>query len=155
MSEKYQIDVTCIQGHRIHHPDKTVKHKDLGNGWVIITSSEEKAENKAAIRGVGILVKPRAFGSVLNVESVSPRISVATFNGGHKTTIVSCYNLISYSYETDTVKFYGILHDVIHQLPKHNVIIIAGDMNSQVASENIAGFSSHDKTNRNDNCFWI
>ena len=54
MSEKYQIDVTCIQEHRIHHPEETVKHQDLGNGWTIITSSAEKAENNATIRGVGV-----------------------------------------------------------------------------------------------------
>ena len=43
-----------------------------------------------------------------------------------------------------------MLQDVIRQLPKHNVIIIIpGDMNSQVGSEDMVGFSSHDKTNRN------
>ena len=31
------------------------------------------------------------------------------------------------------------------QLPKHNVIIIAGDMNSKVGSEDIVGFSYYDK----------
>ena len=44
MREKYQIDVTCIQVHRIHHPEETVKHQNLGNGWMIIKSSAEKAE---------------------------------------------------------------------------------------------------------------
>ena len=58
ISEKYQIDITCIQEHRIHHPKETVKHQDLGNVWMIITSSAETAENNATIRGIGIFGKP-------------------------------------------------------------------------------------------------
>ena len=53
MSGKYQINVTCNQEHRIHHPEEKVKHHDLGNVWIIIASSAEKA-----IRGVGMFVSP-------------------------------------------------------------------------------------------------
>ena len=60
MSDKYQSDVTCIQEHRIHHPEKNGKAQDLGNGWMDITSSAEKAEKNATMRGVGILVSSRA-----------------------------------------------------------------------------------------------
>ena len=62
MSKKYQIDVICIQEDRIHHTEETVDHQDLGNGWMIITSSAEKAKNEATIRGVGIyLGKPSSI----------------------------------------------------------------------------------------------
>ena len=61
MSEKYQIDVTCIQKHRIHHPDETLRHRALGKGWMIIPSMVEKADNNIAIRGVGMLVSLRAY----------------------------------------------------------------------------------------------
>ena len=47
-----------------------------------------------------------------------------------------------------------MLQDVIRQLPKHNVIVIAGDMNTQVGSEDIVGFSFHDNTNRKGNLLW-
>ena len=68
MSEKYQIDVTCIQEHRIHHPEETVKHEDLDNGWMIIISSAEKAENNAPIRWVGMLVSSRAHESLSTLK---------------------------------------------------------------------------------------
>ena len=42
-----------------------------------------------------------------------------------------------------------MLQDVIRQLPKHNFVIIAGDVNAQVGSEDIVGFSFHDTINRN------
>ena len=104
MSEKYQIDVTCSHEHRIHHPEETVSHQALGNGWMIITSSVEKAENDATIRGVGMLVSPRAYGCLLNVESVSLRNMVTTFNRNPKTT-----SLTSCSDETEAVELYSML----------------------------------------------
>ena len=55
LSKKYQTDSTCIQEYRINHPEETVKHEDLGNSWMIITSSAKKVENTATIRGVDIL----------------------------------------------------------------------------------------------------
>ena len=100
---------------------------------------------------LGILVSPRAYGSLLNVESVSPRIVVATFNENPKTTFVSCYSPTDCSDEIEAVQVYSILQDVVRQLPKHNVIIIAGDMNVHVGPEDIVDFSFHDKTNRNGN----
>ena len=74
---------------------------------------------------------------------------LATFNGNPKTTIISCYSPTNYSDKTEAVDFYSMLQDAIRQLSKHNVIIIAGDMNAQVGSADIVGFSFHDKTNRN------
>ena len=132
MSEKYQIDVTCIQEHKIHHPEETVRHQDLGNGWMISTSSAKKAQSNATLRGEGMLVDPRAYGSLLNVKSVSLRMMVATFYGNPKTTIFSCYSPTNFSDEKEVVEFYSMLQDVIRQLPKHNVIITAGDLNTQV-----------------------
>ena len=148
MWEKYPTDGTCIQEHRIHRPEETARHQDPSNGWIIITSSAEKAENTATVRGVGMLVSPRAYGSLLNVELISPRIMVATFNGHPKTTIVSCYSPTNCSDEIKAVEIYSMLQDAIRQLPKHNVIT-AENMNAPVGSEHIVGFSFHDTMNTN------
>ena len=90
------------------------------------------------------------YGSLLNAESVCPRIMVATFNGNPKTTINSCYSPTSRSDKIEAVGVYRKLQNVIRHLPNHD-IIIAGDMNAQVRSEDIVGFSFYDKTNRNGN----
>ena len=89
-----------------------------------------------------------AYGSLLNVKSVSPRSLVATVNGNPKTTIISRYNSTNCSDKIEAVDFYSILQDFIRQLPKHIVIIVAGNMNAQVGSEDVFGISFHDKTNR-------
>ena len=109
MSQKYQFDVTCIQEHRIDHSEDTVKHQDLGSGWMIITSSAEKAENNATIRGAAMLVSPRAYKSLFKVESLSPRMMVATFNGNPQTTFIYCYSSTICSDEIEAVEFYRML----------------------------------------------
>ena len=76
---------------------------------------------------------------------------VATFKGNPKTTIVSCYSLTNCSDKIWAIEFQSMSQGVIRQLPKHNVITIAGDMNEQVESEDIVGFSFQDYKNRNGN----
>ena len=149
MSEKYQVDVTCIQEHRIYHPEDKIQHHNMEKGWMLITSSAEKGSNNATIRGVGILLSPQAYSTLLHVESVSARIMVATFNGYPKTTIIACYSPTNCSEEAEASDFYIGLQDSIRQVPKHNVIIVAGDMNAQVGIQDTKGSSFHDQTNRN------
>ena len=49
----------------------------------------------SATRGIGQLVSSRAYSSLSNIESISPRIMMATFNGNPNTTIISCYSPIN------------------------------------------------------------
>ena len=149
MSEMFKVDVTSIQEHRIYHPDEKIQHHDMGKGWMLITSSAEKADNNATIRGVGILLSPQAYGTLLNVESINTRIMVATFNGNPKTTFVACYSPTNVSEEIQAQEFYTQLQDTIRKIPKHNVTIVAGDMNAQVGIQDTKGRSFHEETNRN------
>ena len=43
-------DIICIQEHRIYH-DESIRHQNMGKGWMLITSSAEKAVNNATVRG--------------------------------------------------------------------------------------------------------
>ena len=99
LSEKYGTDITCIQEHKIYHPGKNMKYHNMGNGWTLVTSSAEKACNNLTIRGIGMFLSPMAYWSLLNVESISSRIMIATFNGNPKAAVVSCYSSTSISEE--------------------------------------------------------
>ena len=57
---------------------------------------------------------------------------VATFNGNPSATIISSYSPTNYSEETDLIDFYNDLCCLFHSIPKHNVLVISGDMNSQI-----------------------
>lgn len=62
LAEHYKIGIVCFQEHRIYHKDyHKIIYKEMGKGWVLITSSAEKASNNATIRGVGMLLSPKAY----------------------------------------------------------------------------------------------
>ena len=56
LSEKYGIDVTCIQEHKIYHPGENMKYHNMSNRWTLVTSSAEKACNNANIGGIGMFL---------------------------------------------------------------------------------------------------
>ena len=74
---------------------------------------------------------------------------VATFNGNHRTTIISCYSPTNVSEETELVAFYDELSSLVRSIPKHNVPVIGGDMNAQIGKNGNNKYSLHDTSNRN------
>ena len=60
---------------------------------------------------------------------------VAKFNGNTCTAIVSCYSPTNASEETDFITFYNELSSLIRCILKHKVLIIGGDMNTQIGKD--------------------
>ena len=56
----------------------------------------------------------------------------ATFNGNPRATIISWYNPTNVSEETELAAFYDELSSLVRSIPKHNVLVIGGDMNAQI-----------------------
>ena len=54
----------------------------------------------------------------------------ATFNGNPRATIISCYSPTNVSEETELVTFYDELSSLVCSIPKHNMLVIGGDMNA-------------------------
>ena len=126
-----------------------MKYHNMGNGWTLVTSSAEKTCNNATIRGIGMFLSPKVYRSLPNVESISSRIMIATFNGNPKATVVSCYSSTNCSVEEEAQELYVQLTELIKQVPKHNVLLIGGDMNVKIGTEDCKGDSLHINTNRN------
>ena len=57
---------------------------------------------------------------------------VAIFNSNPSATIISCYSPTNVSEETDLIAFYDELSSLVRSIPKHNVLVISGDMNAQI-----------------------
>ena len=74
---------------------------------------------------------------------------VATFNGNPSTTIISCDSPTNVSEETDLIAFYNELSSLVRCIPKHNILIIGGDMNAQIGKNVSNEFSQHNSFNRN------
>ena len=74
---------------------------------------------------------------------------VATFNGTPSATIISCYSPTNVSKETDLIAFYNELSSLVCSIPKHNILVIGGDMNVQIDKNVNHKFSLHSSSNRN------
>ena len=58
------------------------------------------------------------------------------FNGNFSTTIVSWYSPTNGSDKIDIITFYNELSSFVRRIPKHNDLIIDGDMNAQITKCN-------------------
>ena len=52
----------------MHNED--IKYHDAGNGWTLATVSAWKNSANATVRGVGILIGPRALKSLNSIERI-------------------------------------------------------------------------------------
>ena len=125
----HNIDIIYIQEHRYTH-SKDIKHHDTGNGWTLATAWKNSVN--ATIGGVGMLIGPWALKSLNSIEKIQPKIMVATFNGNPSATIISCYSPTNVSEETELITFYNELSSFVCSIPKHNILIIGGNMNAQI-----------------------
>ena len=69
----------------------------------------------------------------------------ATFNGNPRATVIST----NVSEETELVAFYDELSSLVRSIPKHNVLVIGGDMNAQIGKNENNKYSLHKTSNRN------
>ena len=115
----------------------------------MITSSAEKATNNSTIRGVGLLLSPKAHKALNSVETINPRILIATFNGNPAVTVISCYSPTNVSNVDDREEFYAELSELTKAVPKHNVLLIGGDMNGKIGASDAKGSVYNKNTNEN------
>ena len=73
----------------------------------------------------------------------------ATFTGNPSATIISCYSSTYVSEETELVAFYDELSFLVRSIPKHNVLVIGGDMIAQIEKNGNNKYSLHNTSNRN------
>ena len=75
---------------------------------------------------------------------------IATYDDNPSATIISCYSLINVSEGTDLIAFYNELSFLVRRIPKHNVLVIGGDMNAQISKNVNDKFNLHNSSNRNE-----
>ena len=147
-AEEHKIDIICIQEHRYTHTED-IKYHETGNGWSLATVSAWKNSVNATVGGVGLLIGPRALKTLNSVEKIQPRMMAATFNGNPRATIISCYSPTNVSEENEIVTFYDELSSLVRSIPKHNMLVIGGDMNAQIGKNGNNKYSLHNTSNRN------
>ena len=144
----HNIDIICIQEHR-YTQSGDIEYHGTDNGWTLANASAWKNSVNATRWGIGMLIGPRAIKSLNSIEKIQPRMMVATFNGNPSATIISCNIPANDSEETDLFTFYDELFSLVRSIPKHNVLVIGGDMNDQIGKNVNHIFSLHSSSNRN------
>ena len=130
-AQKFNISIIAIQEHRLIH-EEPLKHHSLGNNWLLITSSATQNTMNASIGGVGILLDPHAKLALESIETINERTVIATFKGNPTCTVISTHSPTNVTSEDIIQEYYSELTTLIHQVPKHNVLFLCGDMNAQV-----------------------
>ena len=145
---EHEIDIICIQEHRYTHTED-IKYHETGNGWTLATVSAWKNSVNTTVGGVGILIGPRALKTLNSIERIQPRMLAATFDDNPRATIISCYSPTNVSEETEVVAFCDELSSLVHSIPKHNLLVIGGDMNAQIGKNGNNKYSLHNTSDRN------
>ena len=57
---------------------------------------------------------------------------IATSNGHHSATIISCYSPTNVSEENYLIAYYDELSSLVPSIPKQNVLVTGVDMNAQI-----------------------
>ena len=141
------IEILGIQEHRRVHPDDLIVFKKI-ESRCLITASAWRNSVQAANGGVGLLLSHRARKALRKVQPHSQRILVAEFSGNPATTVIVCYSPTNAAPEEEVEKFYEELRVAIQTVPSHNFLVILGDLNARLGTEDVP-FSFHDETNRN------
>ena len=89
-----------------------------------------------------MLIGPRALKTLNSMLA-------AMFNGNPRATIISCYSPTNVSEETEQVAFYNELSFLVRSIPKHNLLVIGGDMNAQIGKNGNNKYSLHNTSSRN------
>ena len=116
---------------------------------MLATVSAWKNSVNITVGEVGMLIGPRALKIPNSIERIQPQMMAATFNGNPKATIISCYSPANVSEETKLVTFYEELSSLLRNIPKHNLLVIVGDMNAQIGKNRNNKYSLHNTSNRN------
>ncbi|CAH1244595.1 Hypp7340 [Branchiostoma lanceolatum] len=140
------IDVLGIQEHRIVHEDD-VRYESI-HGNMLITTSANRNLAGAAVGGVGMLLSPKAYNSLAKVTPFNDRILIVNFQGNPATTIMVTYCPTNVADENIINEHYDNLRSAIRSIPAHNLLMIVGDFNARIGSEE-ARYTFHSETNRN------
>ena len=144
----HNISILCLEEHRIFHQDNYINYKAYPSGWTIANFTAWKNTKNTRMGGIGLLINQSGYKALNNIESTNQRTKVDSFHGNPLLNAICDYSATNCSLDQEIESFYSDLRGMLNSISKHNIKIIAGDMNSQLDQDNVK-WSFHETTNRN------
>ena len=95
-----------------------------------------------------MLVSNKAYNIIASIEIISPNFQV-----NPQKSVISYYNPTNFSDKQETWIFYTKLTCLKRHIPKHNVLIIVGNLNSHLGKDIGYKYAYHQTSNRNGQLF--
>ncbi|CAF4468868.1 unnamed protein product, partial [Rotaria magnacalcarata] len=94
-------------------------------------------EDTTHTRGVGMLLSAKAKKTLIGYNPISSRVITARFNATpFKLTVIHVYAPTSASSDDEIEIFYDSIEHALTQTPKKDIIIVTGDWNGKIGSDN-------------------
>ena len=93
--------------------------------------------NDGLHHGVAIILRKSASRSLVEWRAISDRIICVHLKSNHGyLTVIQCYSPINDDYDEKKDEFYEALNGITTSIPKHDVLIVMGDMSTKVGEDN-------------------
>ena len=128
---QYKIHILGISESRWTHFGRQV----TSTGETILYSGRDDNRH---IAGVALILKKGIEKTLIDWKPISARMLRARFFGKHnKLTIIQCYSPTNDAEPEEKEAFYSMLQAEKEKTPTHDVLIIMGDLNAKVGSDNV------------------
>lgn len=129
-SDAYNIDILGISEARWTGTGK----RRLDSGHTLLYSGRTDGQHR---EGVALLMSKEAAKALMEWNPVNERLLVARFHSRYtKLSIITCYAPTEDALDEEKERFYEQLQSALGNIPSHDMLIVAGDMNAKVGANN-------------------
>ena len=148
--KSHNIDLVVIQEHRGRvASDIEVRAVEEG-GLLARTTATARG-----VGGIGIYVAER-IKDLVSFSKINERLMMATIDANPTITVICAYAPTEDKTDQTKSEFYEALDVAIQAVPKHNLLVVAGDFNARIGSDcrshsdhHVGQYLYHDETNDN------
>ena len=126
----YKVEILCFSEARWTDSGRRI----LASGHTIFYSGRTDNIHRG---GVAVIVTRKVEKTLLEWKPVNDRLMKVRFNSKFaKLTIIACYAPTEEAEEEEKDEFYEQLEEEIRTTPRHDVLMVIGDLNARVGEDN-------------------